>query len=357
MSNFAIVDLVIPDSVDSENATDFLEMVEIRNAVALEQQGPDGVVSAEELLPRTKRTSDGERSWALVKIDGHVVGRAFCVTAFDSAAPEIEVTIEVLAAFRRRGIGTALLEWARETARSRGKTVLQAQVYMFPREGAPTISPSSGFGAIPADEPGSAFALRHGATLAQVQRGSALILPAPEVVLEPLYADAVKAAGNDYSLVLWTDRTPEQREVDSAALRTRMSTDAPQGDRTATEDVWDAERMRVSDSGWLDSGWHIFTGAAIYNETGRLVAFTEIVTMSDESGLAYQIETLVLREHRGHRLGTLLKIANLRAVQVARPSIRKIVTNNAEENRPMLRVNEAMGFQAEDLAAAWKLAL
>jgi GNAT superfamily N-acetyltransferase len=218
MSNFAIVDLVIPDSVDSENATDFLEMVEIRNAVALEQQGPDGVVSAEELLPRTKRTSDGERSWALVKIDGHVVGRAFCVTAFDSAAPEIEVTIEVLAAFRRRGIGTALLEWARETARSRGKTVLQAQVYMFPREGAPTISPSSGFGAIPADEPGSAFALRHGATLAQVQRGSALILPAPEVVLEPLYADAVKAAGNDYSLVLWTDRTPEQWEVDIAAL-------------------------------------------------------------------------------------------------------------------------------------------
>jgi hypothetical protein len=67
-----------------------------------------------------------------------------------------------------------------------------------------------------------------------------------------------------------------------------------------------------------------------------------------------QYPTLVLREHRGHRLGMLVKLANL--VQVARvaPHHPSVLTYNAEENRPMLDVNEALGFTPIAHEGAWR---
>ena len=42
--------------------------------------------------------------------------------------------------------------------------------------------------------------------------------------------------------------------------------------------------------------------------------------------------TYVHRDHRGHRLGAAVKVANLRAVQRERPDILRIDTVNAETN-------------------------
>ena len=357
MDGFVFADLIIPDSVDSENATDFLQMIEVRNAVALEQQGPDGVATPEELLPRVGATAHGERIWRLAKADGRVVGRAQCLLPADEKASEADMSIEVLSEYRRRGIGTALLRWATDRIREHGQSVAQTQVYMFARDGVATISPSNGFGAIPADEPIAGFALHHGAVLAQVERVSVLDLPASEHLIGPLYDEAQRASRDDYSLVEWTGMSPDEWLDGMALLHTRMTTDAPAGDLTRTEDVWDADRARRADQEWLDSGWQIFAAAAVHTQSGQLVAFTQIITGRDESEAVHQLETLVLAEHRGHRLGALIKIANVRALQAALPSCPRIVTSNAEENVPMLRVNVAMGFRAHSLGANWTLAL
>ena len=61
----------------------------------------------------------------------------------------------------------------------------------------------------------------------------------------------------------------------------------------------------------------------------------------------------MLREHRGHRLGMLLKIANLQLLQEAAPGHPSVLTWNAEENRPMLGVNEAVGFVPIGYEGAW----
>ncbi len=63
-----------------------------------------------------------------------------------------------------------------------------------------------------------------------------------------------------------------------------------------------------------------------------------------DPGHSYQWDTLVLREHRGLRLGMWIKAANLRAAVDRHPRIRRLTTYNAESNAPMLRVNRAMGF-------------
>ena len=69
------------------------------------------------------------------------------------------------------------------------------------------------------------------------------------------------------------------------------------------------------------------------------------MTTVHEPGKAYQWGTLVLREHRGHRLGQATKAHNLLWLQRERADLTLLVTYNAEVNRHMIAVNEAMGFR------------
>ena len=69
---------------------------------------------------------------------------------------------------------------------------------------------------------------------------------------------------------------------------------------------------------------------------------------------AFQEDTLVLREHRGRRLGMLVKTANLARLAEVQPGARRIGTWNAEENAHMLAINVALGFRPAGVWAAWQ---
>jgi hypothetical protein len=55
--------------------------------------------------------------------------------------------------------------------------------------------------------------------------------------------------------------------------------------------------------------------------------------------------TAVVRAHRGHRLGLLIKLAMLEWLAEAEPEQRWILTGNAETNEHMIAINEALGYQ------------
>ena len=63
-----------------------------------------------------------------------------------------------------------------------------------------------------------------------------------------------------------------------------------------------------------------------------------------ESERGYQWGTLVRPDHRGHRLGLAVKVANVRLLQETHPRITTVVTFNADVNAPMVAVNERLGF-------------
>ena len=68
--------------------------------------------------------------------------------------------------------------------------------------------------------------------------------------------------------------------------------------------------------------------------------------------MAYQQDTLVLREHRGHGLGLALKAAThagprRRVARGCAPSGRGTPTTNG----PMIAVNEALGYRTTAIAA------
>jgi hypothetical protein len=72
------------------------------------------------------------------------------------------------------------------------------------------------------------------------------------------------------------------------------------------------------------------------------------------AGAGQQGTTVVRGEDRGHRLGLLLKVANLEALDQRFPGRPSVVTWNAEENHHMLRVNEAIGFVPMGYDGAWR---
>ncbi|MCW2641807.1 MAG: family N-acetyltransferase [Dactylosporangium sp.] len=58
--------------------------------------------------------------------------------------------------------------------------------------------------------------------------------------------------------------------------------------------------------------------------------------------------------HRGHRLGTIVKIANLRHAMAGEPALRVINTWNAAVNDHMISINEALGFRPVDALVNWQ---
>jgi hypothetical protein len=81
---------------------------------------------------------------------------------------------------------------------------------------------------------------------------------------------------------------------------------------------------------------------------------TRLHVPDDVTRPAGQWDTIVRREDRGHRLGMLLKLANLAALEEQMPGHPSVLTWNAEENRPMLGVNEAIGFTVRGYEGAWR---
>ena len=53
----------------------------------------------------------------------------------------------------------------------------------------------------------------------------------------------------------------------------------------------------------------------------------------------------MIRPHRGHRLGLLVKTAMLDLLATAEPEIEQILTGNAAANEHMIAVNEQLGYK------------
>jgi len=347
--------LVIPETIESPEATDFLEMVRVRNAVYREISGHDDeAIRPDELLPAYQPEPYEIRRMWLALVDGAVVGRVGVDVPQEEGSQTAFWLIELLRDVWGRGIGSAAYALVEQTAREHGRTVLQSWATHPAGEG-PTLTPPTGFGRIPEDHI-ARFYLRHGYTLEQVARASALDLHAPFADIERLLSQA-RAAAAGYRVVRWDAPTPPEYVDGYAWMKSRMSTDAPAAALEFDEEQWDADRLARHDRIYTDAGRTLQVTAAQHIETGQLCAFNELVIGRDHSEASHQEDTLVLTEHRGHRLGMLVKAEGLLAWRERFPQSPRVLTYNAEENRPMLDINEALGFTPIAYEGAWKKVL
>lgn len=347
--------IAIPASIDAPDAADLVEMVRVRNLVYREINGhDDDSIAPEELLPVMQPSQYELRFVWLVLLDGHAVGRVGVDIPLEDGSKVAFWRIELLRASWNRGIGSAGHELVERVAREHGRSVLQSWA-AHPDAPGPRLTPPTGFGSVPADH-AATFYLHHGYALEQVERNSALDLKTAAPRLEALLAQAV-AASTGYRVVQWMLPTPAEFVAGYGWMKSRMITDAPAAAMEFDEEVWDAARLARHEAMYLDAGRPMQVTAAQHIATGELCAFNELVIGKDRTEATHQEDTLVLKEHRGHRLGLLVKCAALLSWRDFAPESPRVLTYNAEENRPMLDINEAMGFVPIAYEGAWKKVL
>jgi GNAT superfamily N-acetyltransferase len=356
-----ISEIAAPASLDSAAADDFRAAVQVSREVVEATMGNQELAfAAEEVHPKWFDPRVPKRL-LVARADGRIVARGVYESIDDPEAPEGWAVVEVLPPFRRRGIGSALLFRLEDMAREDGRAILQG--YQLVAAGFPDTSDDSmlrsptGFGAIPHTDPGTAFGLHHGYTIEQVDRVSRLRLPFDAHELSQRVDAAANVSGPDYVPVLWEGATPERWLDDIAVFAQRIAVDAPTGGLDVTEEDWDGERVRAEDVRESASPRIRLTAVALHIPTGRLAGYSQLSLPPRPDRGVDQGNTFVLREHRGHGLGMLVKLANLAALQRDHPGYPSVVTYNAEENRHMLSVNEALGFVPIGYEGAWKRAL
>jgi len=351
---WVIDEIKVPETIGGPGWEVFEEYVAVRNAVEAHTVGTDLLaMSLPDVWAEYRDNPHRTRRHFAVWQDGSIIGRGIVTTRPHSPEAGAHLMADILPAYRRAGIGSALLKTVEQVALDAGAPVLKANLPHTATTGGPRVTPPTGFGDLSADDEGVRFLSSKGYALEQINRISLLHTADLPERLRPLQVAAVEAAGADYRVITWTGPTPESWISDLAVLRTRMSTDAPAAGLVNPVDEWDANRIREHDARIVGSGRTIITSAVEHEPSGTLAGFSELL-VSAGNPVAVQEDTLVLRDHRGHRLGMLLKIAAAELLAREVPEIGAIVTYNAEENRPMLDVNEAMGFEAIGYEGGWQ---
>lgn len=327
------------EAIDPRDRGAFDEWFAVWHAIDVEHD-PDGPGWQYAELHAMALDEDGpwQRQPLVARRNGIVVG----VVGFELSRREnlhlARVEIRVLPEHRRHGVGTALVDAAEAMAAAAGRTELVG------KDQTP-LRPDY-------VDPAAPFARHLGFTVAIVMVRRAIDLPLDAAHADALRADP-RATPAGYTLMTFADRWPDQDLDDRCELGRRMSTDVPTGEQELDEEVWDHARVRNLEALLAAQNRAKVITAARHDATGHLVGYTEIAVPLGAPESAYQHDTLVMREHRGHGLGFAMKLANLLAVQDWHPGVRCIKTENAEENGPMITVNEDLGFRPIAHSTDW----
>ncbi len=301
---------------------------------------PDAPVWSEHEAAVTFRKPDDAEHWAAyAAFDGDtMVGSSFL------ASPQLDNThmtwgaVYVAPELRRRGIGGELVEHLVRTTAEAGRPIILAEAsYDFARRD---------------DHPYRRFAEKHGFALASTEISRVLGLPVPETQLQAWIEEAAPHH-TAYKVESYVGDLPDHILPSFCHVTNQLALDAPTGDiefeaEAITPEVWRQKEAKIKEQGRT-----LLTTVAA-DERGEAVAVTNMAAPGDDPAKVFQWATLVLRGHRGHRLGLAIKARNLLELQRLLPDRRQVWTSNEEHNGPMLDINVKMGFEPVEILAEFQ---
>lgn len=293
--------------------------------------------------------SPGERVLRWVAWDGdpeRVVGFATVWLTDQDNTDKAWVDLDVHPQWRRRGVGTALVDTALGAIRGEGRRIVLCQ----------TNVPSG-----QQDHPHQRFLTSLGFVLSNVETMRHLALPVPTILLDFLdpYAgsapEAIRSRARGYRVQTHLDRLPKDLLQSYCDLSNRLGVDSPTGAVEWEEESLTPAKHAAYEEHELASGRRRLTSLAIHEASGAVVAYTDMVLLKSAPRKVIQHGTLVHGEHRGHRLGYAVKVANLRVLQEFFPEREFVRTGNADANPWMVEINERLGFRAVEACLAYHL--
>lgn len=234
----------------------------------------------------------------------------------------LEITVDPLV--RRQGLGRALYAAGVDRLRAAGRTLVMVECF---------------------DNPHSlefAKSLGLDRAIESVKRRQDLrLLDAARLDRELVAAQTAAAA---YELFRMPANIPDDLMPAVVDMVTAIN-DAPTEGLDVEDEVFSAERVLAFRSAQAAHGRRTYQLAARHPATGVLAGHTLVGVEGDRPWYGHQMDTSVLRDHRGHRLGLLLKIGMLRWLGQAEPALRVLDTWNTASNDHMIAVNEALGYE------------
>ncbi|MCW2601103.1 MAG: N-acetyltransferase [Frankiales bacterium] len=164
-------------------------------------------------------------------------------------------------------------------------------------------------------------------------------------------------APEGYRVVQWLDRAPDELVDGAAYLLGRMTVDSPMGDMEYEQEKWDATRYREKEEAAAARRRTRLATAVVHVASGAVAGITSIGVNRDHPEVVYQWDTIVDPEHRGHRLGLVLKSWNHQQLKEQVPDAAFVNTWNAASNTFMVAVNDALGFEPAEAWTQWQLDL
>lgn len=323
--------------VDLRDDAQATAVARLRHAEAIENVGVEAALdSAAEVSRLRHRVPGREFVYALAVDDPgriefpHGVAT---VTWETTHGNDDVVSIDVFVDARHRcaGTGTALLRHALNLAPTQAARVWGN-----------IITP----GALPPDHPVRRWAERRGLRVTSVAHDLLQEWPVDRHVLDEL--DPGEPAG--YRAQCFVDGVPEGLRDQMGRLSGMVTAEAPTGDRVVHPVERSAEEYTTALDDLLAGGGHRIEAVALA-ENGEVAGYSSLDVPSIPEAPIEVGGTLVLPEHRGHRLGLVLKCAvERRALELDLPQ-RSVWTSTDDSNTHMLAINRALGFRTDALVA------
>jgi len=228
---------------------------------------------------------------------------------------------------RRQGHGTALMEELLRRTREAERTTVWV--------GGPADDP-----VVPAFL--GRFGFRHASHDARRKQWLREVDPAAIARLR----QQAETAAADYRLERLTPPLSDALLSELAVVAESIN-DAPMGDLSFEPEVFDHDLMRDIEAARIGRGDQLYRVVARHRETGELGGHTVVVTTPLRPTRGSQGDTAVARQHRGHRLGLLLKIEMMAWLAEVEPQLEEIETWNQADNVHMISVNEAIGYRLD----------
>jgi GNAT superfamily N-acetyltransferase len=324
--------------IDVYDDATFRRFYDIMHAADSHQRPDAPMWSYEEAAVMFRHKEETEEWHAFAAHDGTMVGAGLVVLFTMDNTDKAITVVYVEPALRRRGIGGALLDYAVEVSQRAGRTTVVAETaYPIERR---------------EDHPHRRFLEKHGFVHATSEIGRVLELPVAEARLQA-WIDEAAAKHEGYRIESYEGPVPDRVLPSFCHVVSLLAAEAPTGDlefepETITPDIWRQRERKLKEQRRT-----MYTTVAL-DATGEAVAATQLAVPEYDRPKVYQWATLVLKEHRGHRLGLAVKAHNLRAMQRANPDRTSVYTCNEESNGPMVDINVQMGFRPVEIQAGFQ---
>lgn len=289
----------------------------------------ESIWSHAELRARFEHPKDTEHLELFATFDGdEMLAGGFLEVPLEDNLDKGFVHVMVPPAHRRRGVGTLLLGHLAEAVRAHERTEL-------------LVETSYSFGDRH-DHPYRRFAEKNGFQEVNVEVVRVLPLPVDDELLDRLGSEAAPHH-EGYRVETIVGEVPDAYLPSYCRLHNQLGVDAPTGDVDFEEESLTPETFRETEKRFAAAGTTRVSTVALLGDA-EVVAYTDLVVRAEETERANQWGTLVHRDHRGHRLGTAVKVANLRELRGRFPERSEVVTSNAEVNQNMVDINDRLGF-------------